>query len=96
MTELDRVARSDNFNFRGFPSFLQVCKKQKKKKKKKKKMECLHGDGSAINLNSKILGVRLPVYPVMINKVLMLVKSFDACQRLSSINPMGVCAIVLF
>ena len=27
MTELDRVGNSDNFNFRGFPSFLQVCEK---------------------------------------------------------------------
>ena len=40
MTELDRVGRSDNFNFRGFPSFLHACKK----------LECLHGDGSALYL----------------------------------------------
>ena len=45
MTELDRVGNSDNFNFRGFPLFLQVYEKGSRKK-----MECLHGDGVAIYL----------------------------------------------
>ena len=28
MKDLDRVGSSDNFNFRGVPSFLQVCEKR--------------------------------------------------------------------
>ena len=28
MKDLDRVASSDNFNFRGVPSFLKVCEKR--------------------------------------------------------------------
>ena len=48
MTELDRVGKSDNFNFRGFPSFLQVC--EKGSLATQEKMECLHGDGAAINV----------------------------------------------
>ena len=48
MTELDRVGRSDNFNFRGFSSFLLVCEMHSQATRKK--MECLHGDGSAIYL----------------------------------------------
>ena len=52
MTESDRVGNSDNFNFRGVPSFLQVCEKcsQAMQKKKEKKIECLHSDGSATYL----------------------------------------------
>ena len=53
MTELDMVGRSDNFNFKRFPSFLQVCDKAKNLQsagKAKKKMECLHTDGSVIYL----------------------------------------------
>ena len=48
MTELDRVGNSDNFNFRGSPSFLQVCENYRRPCEKK--MECLHGDGAAIYL----------------------------------------------
>ena len=51
MTELDRVGSNDNFNFRGIPSFLQVCEKRSQATRKKTKtMECLHGDGSAVYL----------------------------------------------
>ena len=44
MTELDRVGNSDNFNFSGNSSFLQVCENcsQAMRKKKKKRL-----DGSA-------------------------------------------------
>ena len=35
MTELDRVGNSDNFNFRGFPLFLQVCEKGSQAMRKK-------------------------------------------------------------
>ena len=28
MKKMDRVCNSDNFNFRGFPSFQQVCEKR--------------------------------------------------------------------
>ena len=50
MAELDRVENSDNFNFRGVPSFLQVC--EKRSQATQNKMECLHiyGDGSSIYL----------------------------------------------
>ena len=48
MTELDRVGNSDNFNFRGFSLFLQVC--ENGSQATRKKMECLHGDGAAIYL----------------------------------------------
>ena len=47
MTESDRVGRSDNFNTRGFPSFLSTriaCRLREKK------MECLHRCGSATYL----------------------------------------------
>ena len=47
MIDLGRVGNSDNFNFRGIPSFLQVWKKPSQRKKKK---ACLHGDRSAIYL----------------------------------------------
>ena len=60
-----------NFNFRGFPSFLQVC--EKRSQATRKKMECLHSDGSALCL-LQISGLRLQVCPVNKNKVLMLVK----------------------
>ena len=48
MTELDGVGNSDNFNFRGIPSFLQVCEKHLQATRKK--MEFLHNDGSATYL----------------------------------------------
>ena len=58
MTDLERVGNSDNFEFRGIPSSLQVCEKRsqamqkkKKKKKKKKKNECLHSDVSMFLLH---------------------------------------------
>ena len=35
MTELDRVGRHDNFNFRVFPAFLQVCEKLPQARRKK-------------------------------------------------------------
>ena len=44
MTELDRVSNSDNFNFMGIPSFLQVLRSAHRQR------ESLHGDGSAISL----------------------------------------------
>ena len=62
MTELDRVGMSDNFNFRGFSSFLQVC--EKRSQATPLTMECSHGDGSAVFYNN-ILGVRLPVCAVI-------------------------------
>ena len=49
MTELDRVGNSDNFNFRGVPSFLQVCENCSQAMHKKK-IKCLHSDGSATNI----------------------------------------------
>ena len=48
MTELDRVRNSDNFNFLGIPSYLQVCKKRSQATRKK--MEYLHDAGSSIYL----------------------------------------------
>ena len=45
MTELDRVGNSDNYEFKGFPSFLQVCEKGSQATRKKK-----HDDGAAIYL----------------------------------------------
>ena len=45
MKDLDRVGSSDNFNFRGVPSFLQVCSRQREHF-----MESLHSDGSATYL----------------------------------------------
>ena len=47
MTELDRVGNSDNFNFRGVPSFLHVC--ENCSQAMQKKIERLHSDGSATN-----------------------------------------------
>ena len=35
MTEIDRVCNRDNFNFRGFPSFQQVCEKRSQATRKK-------------------------------------------------------------
>ena len=45
MTKLDRVGKSDNFNFRGVSSFLLVC--EKRSQAARKGMECLHSDGIA-------------------------------------------------
>ena len=72
MAELDRVGNSDNFNFRGVPSFLQVC--EKCSQAMRKKIECLHSDVSATYLYSKSLSVRSPVCPVNKNKVLIPIK----------------------
>ena len=38
MTELDRVGNSDNFNFSGIPTFLQVCEKHLQATRKKDEM----------------------------------------------------------
>ena len=62
--------KNGNFNFKGFPSFLQVGKKRSQATRKK--MVCLHSDGSASYLYSKISGVRFQVCPLNKNKVLML------------------------
>ena len=72
MTELDRVGSSDNFSFRGFPLFLQVCEKGSQATRKKgwnicKVMVLLY-------ICSKISCVRLPICPVIKNKLLMLIK----------------------
>ena len=40
MTELDSVGSSDNFDFRGFRSFLQVCEKRSQATRKKKWNVC--------------------------------------------------------
>ena len=32
MRDLDRVGSSDNFNFRGVPSFLQVCERRSRQR----------------------------------------------------------------
>ena len=45
MAEMDRVRNSDNFNFRGVPSFLQVRKSHSQVMRKKD-----HDAGSAIYL----------------------------------------------
>ena len=49
MKDLDRVGSSDNFNFRGVPSFLQVWEKRFWEKCENF-MESLHSDGSATYL----------------------------------------------
>ena len=41
MTELDIVGNSDKFNFRGAPSFLQVCEKRLQATRKKDGMFAL-------------------------------------------------------
>ena len=46
MKDLDRVGSSDNFNFRGVPSFLQVCVKRSQATRKKS----VHSAGSVIYL----------------------------------------------
>ena len=72
MTELDRVGSSDNFNFRGNPSFLQVCEKRSYATQKKRWNVCMMM--VLLYICSKILSVRLPVCPVIKNEVLMLIK----------------------
>ena len=55
MKDLDRVGSSDNFNFRGVPSFLQVCEKRFQATRKfygkvqvgENFMESLHNDDAA-------------------------------------------------
>ena len=59
MTELDRVGNSDNYKFKGFPSFLQVCEKGSQATRKKSTMMVL------LYIYSKISGVRLPICPVI-------------------------------
>ena len=59
MTELDRVGNSDNYKFRGFPSFLQVCEKGSQASRKKSTVMVL------LYIYSKISGVRLPICPVI-------------------------------
>ena len=69
MTELDRVGISDNFNFRGFPSFLQVFENGNAKQRWNVCTVMV-----LLYIYSKISGVRLPICPVIKNKVLMLIK----------------------
>ena len=51
----------------GFHRFRKSAKSARRQRENK--MECLHGD-----IYSKILGFRLPVCPVIKNKVMMLIK----------------------
>ena len=48
MAEVGRVGNSWNFNFRGVPTFLQVC--EKRFQATRNVMESLHSDGSATYL----------------------------------------------
>ena len=74
MTESDRVVKSDNFNFRGFLSFLQVYEKRSQANAKKRWSVCTVV--VLLHIYSKSLGVRLQVHvcPVNKNKILMLFK----------------------
>ena len=72
MTQLDMVGSSDNFNFKGFPSFLQVYEKRSQATRKNRWNVCTVM--VLLFICSKILGVRLPVCPVIKNKVLMHIK----------------------
>ena len=73
MTELDRVCNSDNFNFRGIPSFLQVCEKRFQAMQKKMDIWNVCTVTVLLQFYSKCLGVRLPVCPVNKKKnILML------------------------
>ena len=72
MTELDRVGNSDNFNFSGFPLFLQVCEKGSQAMRKKRWNVCTVM--VLLDICSKISSVRLPVCLVIKNKLLMLIK----------------------
>ena len=67
MTEFDRVDNSNNFNFRGFPLFLQVCEKGSQATRKK--------DGvctvMVLLYIYRYIGVRLPICPVIIPLVFM-------------------------
>ena len=74
MTKLDTVGNSDNFNFRGIPSFLQVCEKHSQATRKMMVKTRFKNYGSASYPYSKGLGVRLPVCPVNEHRVLMLIK----------------------
>ena len=40
MKDFDRVGSSDNFNFRGVPSFLQVCEKRFQATRKTISLNC--------------------------------------------------------
>ena len=71
MTEFDRVDNSDNFNFRGFPLFLQVCEKGSQATQKRWTVCTVM---MLLYIYSKISGVRLSICPVIKNKVLMLIK----------------------
>ena len=72
MTELDRVFNSDKFNFRGVPSFLQVCEKCSHAMQKKRLNVCTLM--VLLHIYSKSLSVRSPVCPVNKHKVLMPIK----------------------
>ena len=50
MTEMNRAGNSEKFNFKGIPSFLQVCEKRSVEKS----VECLHSDGSVIYIHQKL------------------------------------------
>ena len=72
MTELDRVGNSDNFNFRGFPLFLQVCEKGSQAARKKRWNVCTAM--VLLYICSKFSSVRFPICHVIKNKLLMLIK----------------------
>ena len=71
MTELDRVGNSDNFNFRGVPSFLQVCENCLQAMQKRLNVCTLM---ILLQIYSKSLSVRSPVCPVNKNKILIPIK----------------------
>ena len=71
MTASDGVGKSDNFNFRRFPSFLRVCEKRSQATRKKIEFCTVV---VLLHIYSKSLGVRLQICSVNKNKVLMLIK----------------------
>ena len=75
MTELDRVGNTDNFYFRGGSVVTRFCKSARSaRRQREKKKWNICTDVVLLHIYTKILGVRLPVYPVIKNKVLMLIK----------------------
>ena len=72
MTELDRVGNSDNFNFRGFPIVSASLREGLAGNAKKRWNVCTVM--VLLYIYNKISGVRLPICPVIKNKVLMLIK----------------------
>ena len=62
MTEFDRVGNSDNFDFRGLPSFLQVCEKSSYVTQKRLNVCTMM---VLLYIYSKLSGVRLSIRPVI-------------------------------